>query len=188
LNIRVLSEDDRAAVRKTIADVETLHQEMARANTPGQERVAQALKSVAAALSPLLETKVDDEWRAGDDARTWCRLARQPPPDPTSLSAYLGTLACGDDTGKAFTAQRLITRILRHRPDAFFEAFKSCPAFARIPTELKSQLERAAQADKEKAAKLKPETPAKKEQSAAPEVPEICIDKPATAGANKPLP
>ena len=86
-------------------------------------------------------------------------------------------------------AQRLIGRVLNSAPNAFLEAFKGCPAFGRIPADLKSELERAAQQeDKEKVAKLNPRDPEKKEGPTSPKVPEICVDKPSTTGANNPPP
>ena len=138
---------------------------------------------------------------SGDDLRAWCEFKRRPRPDPAKLGAYLGRLACGDDTDKAYLAQGLLRRTIdapiaamsEARPNAFLEALKGCPAFGLIPADLKSRLERAAQQDRENAAKPKGK-PENVVEPIPPKVSEICAqfdEKPAgspTTGSTKPPP
>jgi uncharacterized protein YjbI with pentapeptide repeats len=162
----------------------------------GRALVEVAADRVADRLRPLLGADRDDKW--GDDLRAWCKLAQQPRPDSAKLSAYLGRLACDDQTDEAYLAQSLIRRVTVVEPTspngsiAFLKMFKGCPTFARIPADLRSQLEFAAQQDRESAANARA-NPEKVEQPVQPEVPPICVEldkKPAVPAAtgSKPTP
>jgi uncharacterized protein YjbI with pentapeptide repeats len=190
VQIHPLSSRERDLLGETIAGFErvqaTMRQERAR------ERIESAAKNVAATIGALLETRDDESWRRGADLARWCKLARQPLPNPTQLARYLGgTLACEDVSDKAHVAQSLIRRMVSpvssagREPSAFLEAFKGCPAFDRIPADLKSQLERAARNERDNPAK-----PADANAPApAPELPEACASlagTPATAEPAKP--
>ncbi len=168
MNIRELAHNERDMIHNTIVELESVQQGFAQEGTPVRERIAKA----ASGLRDFLKINEDDKWKNGGLA-TWCRLTRQPPPDSSKLSTYLGTLVCKDSTDKAYMAQRLIYRALEREPKAFFEAIKGCPVFGRIPADLKSRLERAAQEDKEKAAKPK-ESLEKIAQPTARQPPDIC--------------
>jgi hypothetical protein len=192
MQIRPLVDDESKTLRTEISKLETLLGQMAK-DAPGRKRVEDAAKRVAARIGPLLETKDDDKWMLGEERKSWCALAHQPLPNPTKLADYLGrNLACEDDTDKAYVAQRLIRRFLDPRgigePNAFLEAFKGCPAAARIPADLKLRLERAAQQDRDNAAKGK-ESPEKTKQPPPPKVRDVCTEidakPPAPAPTNR---
>jgi len=188
MDIRPLDDDERTALGSVGAQLEKLLKEMAKEGASGRERVEAAEKQVAAGMTALLETKDDDKWRRGADWKAWCKLARQPPPGPAKLSTYLGTLACEDDTDRAYMAQRLINRVLGLRgpiePSTFLEAFKACPAVGYVSADVKSQLERAAQQDREKAGKRQ-ENSEEAEQPTPPEASKIC-DEPSSTRADNP--
>jgi hypothetical protein len=121
--------------------------------------VNRALKTVTAKRDQLLDSKDDELWMSGD-LGSWCGLSRRQPPDAAKLSTYLGKLACDDDTDKAYMAQRLIGRVAPQfgaasEPNAFLEALKTCPAFGRLPDDVKSRLERAAKQDNENKEQIK---------------------------------
>jgi uncharacterized protein YjbI with pentapeptide repeats len=141
----------RKALAKQIGEIEKLLEQMAEESVADRRRAEDAAKRVAGRLRPLLQSEGDNKW---SNLMDWCELARQPPPDPAKLAAYLGAVACNDTTDKAYTAQGLVRRILElKRPGAFLDAFKGCPAFGRIPEDLKWWLERAAQQERESPAK-----------------------------------
>jgi uncharacterized protein YjbI with pentapeptide repeats len=195
LRISAPDDNERKALAEKIAALEKLPEQMAKESAAGRRRPEDTAKRVGNILRPLLEREGDNKWRANGDLRAWCELERRPPPDPGKLSAYLGKLACDDATDKAYTARRLVRRTLGDprwgldavppRPNAFLEAFKGCPAFDRIPADLKSQLERAARKERDNPAK-----PADANAPApAPELPEACASlagTPATAEPAKP--
>ena len=154
MNIRSLDDRERDALAKTAMDLGKLQKEMAKESASGGERIEDSAKVVAARLGPLLETKDDHKWRFGEDLRGWCQLARQPLPDRTKVFTHLGTLACKDDTDKAYMAHQLIHRSFASEPNALLEVLKGCLAFGRIPADLKSRLERAAQENRTNIARI----------------------------------
>jgi uncharacterized protein YjbI with pentapeptide repeats len=146
LEVRALDSGERQQLGKTLAELLKLHQVMKQERIPGSEQVNVALTMLDAGVGPLLKTAGQDKWKAGDeDLKAWCGLERRPPPDSARLGRYLGRLACTDDTEKAYMAQQLINRISESTASAFVEAFKGCPAVDRIPSDMRSGLEKTAQ-------------------------------------------
>ena len=163
LNIQPPDDKHRKVMDQTIAEIEKLSEQMAKEGTAGQKWFDDAAKRVVTALRPLLKSDGDDKWKAGSDLRAWCELAQQRPPAAAKLGAYMGALACDDDTKMAYMAQSLISQLLfdiqtpaghaGERSRAFLQAFQACPAFGRIlgriPADLKTALERATRQERE---------------------------------------